>query len=76
MERSGLTAICVAGAVVRGGKVLLVHRSPSARYYPDAWDLFGGRVNSGETLAEALRHEAREEFGHGCACPQVDGLDS
>ena len=57
------TAICVAGAVVCDGKVLLVHRSPSAWPWPDVWDLFGGHVDKGESLEEALRREAREELG-------------
>lgn len=56
-------AICVAGAVIRDGGVLLVHRSPSARHYPDVWDLFGGHANKGESLEEALHREAREELG-------------
>lgn len=63
MVRSDSAAICVAGAVIRGGTVLLVHRSQSARFWPDVWDLFGGHVNEGESLEEALRREAREELG-------------
>ena len=54
---------CVAGALLTDGKVLLVRRSPAARYYPDVWDLFGGHVEAGESLDEALRREAREELG-------------
>ena len=49
--------------MVRSGKVLLVRRSPHARHYPDVWDLFGGHVEAGESLEEALRREAREELG-------------
>ena len=48
---------------MRRGRVLLVRRSPQARHYPDAWDLFGGHVEAGESLEEALRREAREELG-------------
>ena len=32
MVRSDSVAICVAGAVIKDGRVLLVHRSPSARF--------------------------------------------
>ncbi|MCY4448013.1 MAG: NUDIX hydrolase [Chloroflexi bacterium] len=56
-------ARCVAGAIISSGEVLLVRRSPAARYYPDVWDLFGGHVEAGESLEEALRREAREELG-------------
>lgn len=59
----GPPAICVAGAVIKGGKVLLVHRSSSRSYYPDVWDLYGGHVHEGESVEDALRREAREELG-------------
>lgn len=61
--RSESAAICVAGAVMRNGSVLLVRRSPEARVYPGAWGLFGGHVEERESLDEALRREAREELG-------------
>ena len=63
MVPSDSVAVCVAGAVIRDGRVLLVHRSPSARSWPDVWDLFGGHVDGDESLEEALRREAREELG-------------
>lgn len=62
-EGQARIARCVAGAIVRGGRVLLVKRSPQAWNYPDVWDLFGGHVEEGESLDEALRREAREELG-------------
>lgn len=55
--------VCVAGVLAKDGNVLLVHRAPWVRFFPDAWDLFGGHVNDGETLEEALRREAKEELG-------------
>ena len=62
MVRGDPAAICVVGAVIEDGSVLLVRRSPSARVFPDAWGLFGGHVERDETLEEALRREAREEL--------------
>ena len=56
-------ATCVAAAVIRKGKVLLVHRSNSRSYYPGVWDLCGGHVHEGESLEDALRREALEELG-------------
>ena len=51
------------GALVRGRRVLLVHRRPDKRAYPDVWDLPGGVVETGESQLEALRRELREEVG-------------
>ena len=56
------TPISVA-ALVRDGLVLLVHRHPSRRWYPDCWDLVGGHVESGELPDQAVRRECLEELG-------------
>jgi 8-oxo-dGTP diphosphatase len=49
--------------LVRDGLVLLVHRHPSRRWYPDCWDLVGGHVESGEMPLEAVVRECCEELG-------------
>ena len=54
---------CVVGVVIREGMVLLVHRASWLRVLPSAWGLFGGHVEGGESLEEAVRREAREELG-------------
>ncbi len=56
------TPISVA-ALVRDGRVLLVHRHPARRWYPDCWDLVGGHVESGETPHQAVVRECLEELG-------------
>ncbi len=53
----------VAGALVRGDAVLMAHRSPGRRWYPDVWDLPGGHVEPGEDEPAALARELREELG-------------
>ena len=53
----------VAGLLVRGDRVLLGHRSPSRRWYPDVWDVVGGHVEPGEDERAALLRELREEIG-------------
>src|SRR6476661_2390946 len=53
----------VTGALVREGRVLLVHRSPNRRAYPGVWDLPGGHIETGETELAALRREMHEELG-------------
>ena len=53
----------VVGALVRDGRVLLAHRRPDKRAYPDVWDWPGGVREGGESELEALVRELREELG-------------
>jgi 8-oxo-dGTP diphosphatase len=53
----------VVGALVREGRVLLVHRSPNKRAYPNIWDLPGGHIEAGESELGALTRELQEELG-------------
>lgn len=55
------TPIAVA-ALVRDGLVLMVHRHPMRRAYPDCWDLVGGHIDSGSPH-RAVSRECREELG-------------
>jgi len=50
-------------ALVRDGLVLLVHRHPSRRWYPDCWDLVGGHVEPDESPHQAVIRECLEELG-------------
>ncbi|MFD3404588.1 NUDIX domain-containing protein [Kribbella sp. NPDC058693] len=50
-------------ALVRDGLVLLAHRHPSRRWYPDCWDLVGGHVEAGELPQQAVVRECLEELG-------------
>ena len=52
----------VAALLRDGDRVLLCHRSPDRRWYPDVWDLPGGHVDEGENPTEALVRELREEL--------------
>jgi 8-oxo-dGTP pyrophosphatase MutT (NUDIX family) len=58
-----MTEAIVAGAMIKDGRILLCHRSPNRRWYPNVWDLPGGHVEAGETSSEALKRELLEELG-------------
>ncbi len=49
--------------LVDDGRVLLAHRYPARRWYPDCWDLVGGHIEPGETPEQAVRRECHEEIG-------------
>ena len=52
-------------AIVRdgAGRILLIRRSDDSPVDPGCWDLPGGKLDYGETLADALVREVREETG-------------
>lgn len=57
------TRIAIAtAALVRDGRVLLAHRHPQRRWYPDCWDLVGGHIEAGETPEQAVIRECGEEL--------------
>lgn len=62
---------CVGAVVVHDGSLLVVRRGhgPAA----GEWSVPGGRVEWGETLAEAVVREVREETGLECVCGELLG---
>ena len=59
----------VAALLIRSNRVLLCHRSPDRRWFPDVWDFPGGHVDVGERAEEALVREIEEEIGVMIRCP-------
>lgn len=53
------------GAVIVNprGQVFMARRGPRAKNERGLWEFPGGSVEFGETLADALRREIREEYG-------------
>ena len=64
VEAGSVARIPIAvAALVSDGLVLLVHRHPRRRWYPDCWDLVGGHVDPGESPHQAVSRECLEELG-------------
>jgi 8-oxo-dGTP diphosphatase len=64
--RRGIDYIGVGvGAVIadEAGRLFLARRGPNAKNERGLWEFPGGSVEFGETLADALRREMREEYG-------------
>ncbi|MCP2177307.1 (deoxy)nucleoside triphosphate pyrophosphohydrolase [Williamsia maris] len=57
-----MSRIVVAGAVIDAGRLLLAQRA-RPEHLAGLWELPGGKVEPGETTAEALRRELDEELG-------------
>lgn len=57
-----MTVAIALAALVSNGKLLLAHRHPARRWYPDCWDLLGGHIEVGESPEQAVRRECREEI--------------
>ncbi len=54
-------AVAVGGVVRRNGSTLLIQRGTAPQ--KGRWSIPGGRVEAGETLAEAVEREVGEETG-------------
>lgn len=46
-----------------GDQFLLCYCHPGRRWYPNVWDVPGGHIEDGESPAEAVAREIREELG-------------
>ena len=60
-EYPAVPLVSVGGVVIRGGRVVLIRRGNEPR--KGEWSIPGGKLELGETLAEGVRREVREETG-------------
>lgn len=61
--------------ILREGRVFLQRRSEAARTFPGLWELPGGKVESGESAAQALVRELGEELAwRPAACAPLEPL--
>ena len=58
------------GILVRGDGALLLTSRPPGKPYPGYWEFPGGKLESGETVEQALARELAEEIGVDIVRPQ------
>lgn len=56
------TVSVTAGIIIRRGRVFLARRGPGS-HLAGCWELPGGKIEDGESPAECLSRELREELG-------------
>lgn len=59
----GPSLVAVVAAVVEVDGAFLVTRRPEGAHLEGLWEFPGGKIDPGESHAEALRREIREELG-------------
>jgi 8-oxo-dGTP pyrophosphatase MutT (NUDIX family) len=55
---------CAAALIIDDdGRIFVQRRSASRTLFPNCWDVVGGHLEPGESVADALRREVHEETG-------------
>lgn len=71
MSTSGAQTVRVVAAVIEnGGRYLITQRRPTA-VLPLLWEFPGGKVETGETDADALQREVKHRLGVDVRCGQL-----
>lgn len=62
MRQRPRTAVAV-GVLIRGDGAVLLADRPAGKPYSGYWEFPGGKIETGESVAQALARELREELG-------------
>ena len=62
-EKKPIPHYMVAAAVLRRNETVLIQRRPSKGLLGGLWEFPGGKLEAGESFAQALERESREELG-------------
>jgi len=68
------TRVFTTGVVLERGKLLILKRKEDDDTYPGFWDCVGGHFEKGESAAECMLREAREEAGQTMKIVKVGSL--
>jgi ADP-ribose pyrophosphatase YjhB (NUDIX family) len=71
MISSARPELCVGAVILDGDRLLMIRRGRPPGI--GRWSLPGGRVERGETMAEAVVREVAEETGLTCRCGELLG---
>lgn len=63
---------CVIVVLRHGGELLLVHRVNEP--YRGLWSFVGGKMHAGESVADCVKREVKEETGLECVFKAVHGV--
>jgi 8-oxo-dGTP diphosphatase len=79
VKRKGvLDSVSVVEAIIKDkkGKILLLKRSSSNKFYIGKWQLPGGKVEFGEDIQKAIKREIYEETGKKYSALRLDKVFS